>query len=176
MRASVIALHANALGVLCSFFGSPLSLFRAPITISFSRVRAVTNANRLSRMRMARHPGRVRFIVTDAEDLAFKNAAFDRAVATCVFCSVPDPVHGLREAGRVLRPNGQIILLEHMRPGGFRGKLFDLLDPLMSRMMGPHINRQTTKNVQEADLQLVEERNIFSDWVKVIVARPQEGK
>ena len=115
--------------------------------------------------------GNVRFVVTDAEDLAFKDGVFDRVVATCVFCSVPDPVRGLREASRVLRPDGKVVLLEHMRPSGVLGMLFDLLDPLMSRMMGPHINRRTTENVHKAGLQLLEERNVFSDWVKAVVAR-----
>ena len=40
----------------------------------------------------------------DAQKLAFPDAAFDAAVATFVFCSVPDPVLGLRELGRVVRP------------------------------------------------------------------------
>ena len=120
--------------------------------------------------------GSVRFVVTDAEDLAFKDGVFDQVVATCVFCSVPDPVRGLREAGRVLRPGSRVVLLEHMRPGGVLGKVFDLLDPLMNRLMGPHINRRTLDNVRKAGLQLMEERNVFSDWVKVIVARPGGGK
>jgi ubiquinone/menaquinone biosynthesis C-methylase UbiE len=34
---------------------------------------------------------------------------------TFVFCSVPDPVQGLRELGRLVRPGGDIWLLEHMR-------------------------------------------------------------
>jgi hypothetical protein len=58
-----------------------------------------------------------------------------------------------------------------MRPGGLLGRLFDLLDPMMSRLMGPHINRRTLENVRKAGLQLVEDRRVFSDWVKVIVAR-----
>jgi ubiquinone/menaquinone biosynthesis C-methylase UbiE len=118
----------------------------------------------------------VRFVVTDAEDLAFKDGVFDRVVATCVFCSVPDPVRGLREAGRVLYPEGRLVLLEHMRPGGVLGTLFDLLDPLASRMMGPHINRRTMENIRGAGLQVLEEQNVFSDWVKVIVGRPPGGK
>jgi ubiquinone/menaquinone biosynthesis C-methylase UbiE len=126
--------------------------------------------------RMAGSPGRVRYVVMDAEDLAFRDGTFDKVVATCVFCSVPDPVRGLREVRRVLRPGGEVVLLEHMRPGGLLGRLFDLLDPLVSRLMGPHINRQTTENIQRAGLQLMEERNVFSDWVKVIVARPQGGR
>lgn len=125
--------------------------------------------------RMAGSPGRVRYVVMDAEDLAFRDGSFDTVVATCVFCSVPDPVRGLREARRVLRPGGEIVLLEHMRPGGLLGRLFDFLDPLMSRLMGPHINRRTLDNVRKAGLERMEERNVFSDWVKLIVARPGKG-
>jgi ubiquinone/menaquinone biosynthesis C-methylase UbiE len=117
----------------------------------------------------------VRFIVTDAEDLAFKDGVFDRVVATCVFCSVPDPVRGLEEVKRVLKSGGEVILLEHMRPRGILGKIFDILDPIASRLMGPHINRRTLENLRKAGLVLVEERNVFSDWIKLIVAR-SEGR
>ncbi len=116
-------------------------------------------------------PARVHFVVMDAEDLAFKDGAFDRAVATCVFCSVPEPVRGLKEVRRVLKPGGEVILLEHMRPGGILGRVFDILDPIASRLMGPHINRRTMDNIRKAGLVLVEERNVFSDWIKLIVAR-----
>ncbi len=117
--------------------------------------------------------GKVRFVVTDAEDLAFKDGVFDRVVATCVFCSVPDPVRGLREVRRVLRKGGEAVLLEHMRPGGILGRIFDLLDPMVSRLMGPHINRRTLENIRSAGLLPVAERDVFSDWVKVIVARSE---
>ena len=113
----------------------------------------------------------VRFVVTDAEDLAFRDGSFDTVLATCVFCTVPDPVRGLREARRVLKDGGEVSLLEHMRPEGFLGKLFDLLDPIASRLMGPHINRRTLDNIRRAELVVVEERHVFSDWIKVIVAR-----
>ena len=113
----------------------------------------------------------VRFVVTDAEDLAFRDGSFDTVLATCVFCTVPDPVRGLREARRVLKDGGEVVLLEHMRPKGFLGKLFDLLDPIASRLMGPHINRRTLDNIRRAGLVVVEERHVFSDWIKVIGAR-----
>ena len=116
-------------------------------------------------------PARVHFVVMDAEDLAFKDGAFDRAVSTCVFCSVPEPVRGLKEVRRVLKSGGEVVLLEHMRPGGFLGRLFDLLDPVVSRFMGPHINRRTLENIRNAGLVPVEERNVFSDWIKLVVAR-----
>ena len=110
-------------------------------------------------------------MVTDAEDLAFRDRAFDAVVATCVFCSVPDPLRGLREVRRVLKNGGEVLLLEHMRPSGWLGVLFDLLDPIVNRVMGPHVNRRTLDTIREAGLIVVEERSVFSDWIKLIVAR-----
>ena len=90
----------------------------------------------------------------DAQHLDFPDNSFDAAVATFVFCSVPDAVRGLRELGRVVKPEGRIFLLEHVRinrPEAV-GKVMDLLDPLVVRLMGPHINRRTEENVRQAGL------------------------
>jgi ubiquinone/menaquinone biosynthesis C-methylase UbiE len=113
----------------------------------------------------------VQFAVADAEDLPFKDGSFDAVVATCVFCSVPDPVRGLSEVGRVLRTSGEVLLLEHMRPSGLLGRLFDLFDPIVSRLGGFHINRRTLHNIRKAGIVVDEARNLLSDWVKLIVAR-----
>jgi ubiquinone/menaquinone biosynthesis C-methylase UbiE len=43
----------------------------------------------------------------DAHALPFTDASFDTVIATCVFCSVPDPLRGLRELRRVLVADGQ---------------------------------------------------------------------
>ena len=108
----------------------------------------------------------------DAQHLAFPDASFDTVVSTCVFCSVPDPILGLKEVRRVLRPSGHAVMLEHVRPGGRRlGALFDRLDPLVSRA-GPHINRRTVDNIRDAGLTIESEDNLFSDILKLIVATP----
>jgi ubiquinone/menaquinone biosynthesis C-methylase UbiE len=36
-------------------------------------------------------------------------------VATLVFCTIPDPDAALSEIARVLRPNGRLLFLEHVR-------------------------------------------------------------
>ncbi len=107
----------------------------------------------------------------DAQDMAFPDAIFDTVVSTCVFCSVPDPVRGLREVRRMLRPDGRAVFLEHMRPHGrFLGPLFDRLDPVVSRR-GPHINRPTLDNIAAAGLRIEHVEDLTPSFVKIIVAR-----
>lgn len=113
----------------------------------------------------------ISFVVADVEELPFKNSSFAAVVATGVFCCVPDMVRGFKEVKRVLKEDGKIILLEHIRPNGFLGKIFDILDPIVNRLMGPHINRRTIDSIKEAGLTIIKEENIFSDWVKLVVAR-----
>lgn len=82
-------------------------------------------------------------------------AAFDAAVATFVFCSIPDAVQGLQEVKRVVRQGGQVLLLEHVRVNApVIETLMDLMDPISVRVMGPHIARRTAENVVKAGLSI----------------------
>lgn len=95
----------------------------------------------------------------DVQSLEFASASFDTVVATFVFCSVPDPILGLREIGRVVRPGGQILLLEHIRiDQPLIGIFMDILAPIIVRLNGASINRRTLENVRAAGLQI--------EWVK----------
>ncbi len=91
----------------------------------------------------------------DVQALDFADASFDTAIATFVFCSVPDPVLGLRELARVVRPGGQILLLEHMRPENpFMAGITDLLNPIVVRVTGANVNRRTLDNARLAGLRM----------------------
>lgn len=109
----------------------------------------------------------------DVQHLPFADDSFDAAVATFVFCSVPIPIQGLRELGRVVQPGGNIWLLEHVRVDKpVIGPLMDVLNPILVRMSGANINRQTVENVTRAGLELISVENLKGDLVKLIHARP----
>lgn len=110
----------------------------------------------------------------DAQKLDFPDGSFDAVVASCVFCSVPDPVLGFREIARVCRSGGQIRLLEHMRSeGGLLGPLMDRLNPLSVFLTGANINRRTVDNARRAGLQVLTVINVGAgDILKRIEAAP----
>ncbi len=131
------------------------------------------STNMLARARRAaeRVSRPVTLDVADVQQLPYGDAAFDTVIATCVFCSVADPVAGLVEVARVVRPDGQVLLLEHVRPRNtLLGWLADRIAPLVARLIGPEINRRTEDNVTAAGLDIVEVRR-WGVW-REIHARP----
>ncbi len=82
---------------------------------------------------------RVPITVTQApvEALPFADETFDCAVATLVFCSVTDPLHGLSEIQRVLKPGGTLLMIEHVRAQGAIARLLqNMITPGMDRVGG----------------------------------------
>ena len=56
-----------------------------------------------------------RIVDASALCLPFADASVDTVVSTLVLCTVPDPQGALREIARVLRPDGQLLFIEHIR-------------------------------------------------------------
>jgi SAM-dependent methyltransferase len=56
-----------------------------------------------------------RLIDAPAERLPFPDGSVDTVVSTLVLCTVDAPDAALREIARVLRPDGQLLFLEHVR-------------------------------------------------------------
>ena len=110
----------------------------------------------------------------DVTNLPYPDGSFNTVVATCVFCSVADPVAGLREMGRVTKPDGKVLLLEHVRPSNrLLGWLADVLTVVTRRLFGFRANRQTERNVARAGLEVIEVKRT-GIW-REIVARPTSG-
>jgi ubiquinone/menaquinone biosynthesis C-methylase UbiE len=68
------------------------------------------------RRRLARRAdGRASVVAAAAEELPVEDASLDTVVSTLVLCTVEDPDAALGEIRRVLRPGGQLLLIEHVR-------------------------------------------------------------
>ena len=71
-------------------------------------------ARRLDERAHARSPVS-RVVRAPAEDLPFDDDSFDTVVSTLVLCTVGDQDAALREARRVLKDDGRLLFLEHVR-------------------------------------------------------------
>jgi len=95
-------------------------------------------------------------IEAPGEDLPFPDDSFDTVVVTLVLCTVPDPAATLTEIKRVLRPDGQLLFLEHVRaedPGLARWQ--DRLEgPWRFLGDGCHCNRDTVSAISAAGFDL----------------------
>ncbi len=117
----------------------------------------------------------INILEMDVERLDFADDSFDTVVATCVFCSVPNPIQGLKEVRRVTKPSGKIILLEHMRSGNeFIGKIMDMLNPIGLHIVGANINRMTMDNIKKAGLELIHQELIMTSIVKKLILTPNK--
>ncbi|MBI5442910.1 MAG: class I SAM-dependent methyltransferase [Deltaproteobacteria bacterium] len=98
-----------------------------------------------------RRPGTT-LVLGSVEALPFRSRSFGTVVSSLVFCSVNDPAAGLREVRRVLKPEGELRMLEHVRdPRPRWGTLQDALQPIWTRVTGGcRPNRRTEMTVMAA--------------------------
>ncbi len=106
----------------------------------------------------------------DVQELGFSDSSFDTVVTSCTFCSVPDPVLGLKELLRVIKPGGKLLMFEHVRSSIFwMGPMMDIMT-LLSRRVGPDFNRRTKGNIIRSGFKLTREVNVYLDMVKLFEA------
>ncbi len=92
-----------------------------------------------------------------AEALPYPSGSFDTVVFTLVLCTVTDPGRALAEARRVLRSDGRLIVLEHVRGAGGLARWQDRVTPLWNRLgAGCHPNRDTRAAVERAGFRFLE--------------------
>jgi ubiquinone/menaquinone biosynthesis C-methylase UbiE len=124
--------------------------------------------------RRARATAGVELRQMDVTRLDFPDRAFDAAVATFLFCVLPDElqVAGMRELRRVVKPGGMIRCLEYTRPtAGLRRVMTRLWEPWVYWAYGAGFDRQTERRAPEAGLEIVESRFVHDELIKLLGAR-----
>ncbi len=118
---------------------------------------------------------KVRLQQMDVQNLSFEDTTFDTVVASFVFCSVPDPIRGLREIERVCKAGGKVILLEHVLSANrILAWLMNLANPLVVRIIGANINRRTVENVTKGGLLVEQVTDLGAGIFKLIEARKKK--
>jgi len=111
----------------------------------------------------------------DVTRLDYPDRYFDSAVATFLFCVLPDElqVPALKELCRVVKPGGLIRLLEYTRPrGAVRRAITKIWEPWVYWAYGAGFDRRTEEHVPKAGLQLIDSHFVAGDLIKIITACP----
>jgi ubiquinone/menaquinone biosynthesis C-methylase UbiE len=117
-------------------------------------------ARRLER-KLAGYSLPARVVRARAEELPFEDQSFDFAVSTLVLCTVDDPKRALEEIHRLLKPNGHLLFIEHVRADDPRlARWQDRLHGFQFRFAhGCHCNRRTLESIERAGFSVTELRH-----------------
>jgi SAM-dependent methyltransferase len=108
------------------------------------------------------------------EAIPLADGSMDAAVLALVLCSVPSVDDVVREVARVVRPGGEVRLLEHVRsPRRVAGALMDLANPLWLRVNGQgcRLNRDPIPALERAGLR-IQRVEPFQIWSAGLPAFP----
>jgi len=108
----------------------------------------------------------VTLLPMDATVMTFKDDTFDSSVATYTISAVPDPIGVLREMRRVVKPGGNIVVLNHFRSEKrVMGRLEDMVAPVCTRL-GWKSNLPLEPLLREVGLtpEVSTKVNLFNGW------------
>lgn len=115
-------------------------------------------------------------LLMDAESMKFGNNSFGNVLCTFILCSVPEPVKVLEEMRRVCKPNGRILMMEHVVSKNWLIALWQKIhNPITQWLVGVNINRDTVGNIRTAGLKIIKEENLaLKDVFKLVVCSPNK--
>ena len=160
-------------------FGTGLNLAHYPSSIKLTAVEPnralLTKAKQRTKKfnRVDTH-----LIETEGTNLPFESGIFDTVVLTLVFCSAKEPEALLKEAHRVLKPGGSLLLLEHTgRQNGLAFIFFSILTFGWKYISGGcHLNRDPSQALKTLGFPTKREKHFLLGIFKLFeVAKPNNS-
>jgi len=109
----------------------------------------------------------------DATALPFPDASFDTVVCTLAVCTFENPLAALGEMRRVCRPDGSVLLLEHVLPKDRPlAWLAEAITPFTRKAVGCNPNRDLLALLSEAGMHVTSVRGRGRDMLLSVAARP----
>lgn len=163
---------SQAVGVTLEVaIGTGLNLPHYPDDLTLTGVDLSPDMLALAQARAERLDRAVELLEADAQDLPFPNDSFDTVVCTYALCSVPDDFLAIGEMGRVLRPDGHLILVDHVRstvpPIYWMQWLYEFVP---RRTKGEFMTRRPAQHLKKHEFQIVAHDRLRAGVVERLVA------
>lgn len=110
---------------------------------------------------------KIELVSASVENLPFEDNLFQTIVFTLVFCSVDNPMAGLKEIKRVLKPGGRIYFMEHVMPEhGILKNLFNKVNSNWNKIAnGCNLNRETAEFIRDAGFEIETMERFFGAFI-----------
>lgn len=127
-----------------------------------------------SRQRVQKYNGNIHRCQMDAQTTAFADNTFDTVLTVCVLCSVKQPVICLEELKRVLKPDGELVMFEHvLSKNPIYAFILKNMSYITEFLEGTYLDRDTVGNAERAGFNIHSHKNVYLDIVKALRASYQ---
>ncbi len=162
--------------VLYIGIGTGQEIVNFPVGLNITAADLSFEMLKRSNQRVENYSGNINRCQMDAEVTGFADNTFDTIVTVCVLCTVKQPMNCLQELKRVLKPDGQLVMFEHvLSKNPVYAVILKMMSLITEYLQGTYLDRNTVANVERAGFKIHSHKNIYLDIVKALVAKPITG-